>query len=56
MMKPNEATQDAMREARMLKAIRDLLKHAVWDREKSDECIDAVEYAEKIISEHTITF
>lgn len=48
---PNEETVDALREAEMIFVIRKLLEHAVYDEEISDECIDAVSRAKKILEE-----
>lgn len=48
---PNEETIDAMREAEMISVIRSLLDHAVYDEEISDQCIDAVTRAKKILAE-----
>lgn len=48
---PNEETIDAMREAEMISVIRSLLEHAVYDEEASDQCIEAVARARRILDE-----
>ena len=46
---PNELTQAAMREAELLGVIRDLLRYAVYDEARNDECISAVEAAKEVM-------
>lgn len=48
---PNEDTVEALREVLARTIIRDLLAHAVYDREKSDECAAAVEAAEAFLGQ-----
>lgn len=52
---PNEETIAAMAEVGALEIIRNLLDHAVYDREKSDECLRAVGKAEAFMAKHTFT-
>lgn len=43
---PNELTALVIREMQAKQVVQALLKHAVYDREKNDECVAAVEAAE----------
>ena len=51
MSEPNELTKAAMREGELLVIIKNLVAYAVWDEERNDECIDAIQAAKQVLKE-----